>query len=536
MDEWLGSNLNGFAIVRISSKRQEGNISHDTQEAEIRDYCAKNKINLERIFRMTESAKDSDHRKQYSEAIASALANDIRHILFYMYDREARNLTDNEKNEKLVRAGLICIHYVRENKVLHDRSPDSEFFIRDVQAAANKQYSRNLSVKVVDAMRRKAEQGWYPGHKPPLGYVHQRMKDEEGRELKAGTKIIADPDEKKVKQVQREFELRSIGYSYRAIREQIVLEGFVSPQRVSSYRHSIIEHRIKNPFYKGLFSWNGKEYEGKHELIIPQSVLARTQKALGGQKIMQLSGDAHGIFGGGWIRCSECGCHVVYEEKRKFNRKGELTRRFHYYHCTNGKKIHPSMAGMSVSESNLWEQFDKAVDRITIGRDLARAIADALNSTENKARDLAQKQIEDYKLAIRSIEAREDRLYDDFHSSVVDQDGFHRQTQRLRRDRHHYTRLLEQAQSAVHGRSRESTESVLELASNSKSLYLTRTPVERRIFLDLILSNPILDKINVQFYLKKPFMMLSDMNESGNWLDSLDDFRTACLLHLREGS
>ena len=86
-----------------------------------------------------------------------------------MYDRETRNLSDAESNEKLVRLDKIVLHYVRDRKVLHKFSPDSDFFLRDIQAVSNKQFVRNLSAKVSDALLAKAEDGNYPGNWPPLG-------------------------------------------------------------------------------------------------------------------------------------------------------------------------------------------------------------------------------------------------------------------------------------------------------------------------------------------------------------------------------
>ena len=138
--------------------------------------------------------------------------------MFYMNDREARNLTDNEKNEQLVRDGKIVIHYVNENKVLEEDSPVSDFFMRDIFAVQNKNFSRVLSVKVNDVMRRKAEDGWFPGNRPTLGYMHQRLRDASGREMKRGTIIVPDSDKRKVCQVQREFELRANGYTLEQIR------------------------------------------------------------------------------------------------------------------------------------------------------------------------------------------------------------------------------------------------------------------------------------------------------------------------------
>src|SRR5690606_35983055 len=187
------------------------------------------------------------------EAIKYALKNNIFHVLFYMNDREARNLTDNEKNEQLVLAGKIIIHYVNDNRVLEQDSPVSDFFMRDIGAVMNKNFSRVLSVKVNDVMRKKAEDGWFPGNRPTLGYMHQKMRDASGREMKRGTIIVPDSDKRKVQQVKREFELRANGYTLEQIREKILEEGLLEPSKFKSYSIHGIEERLKNKFYWGYF-------------------------------------------------------------------------------------------------------------------------------------------------------------------------------------------------------------------------------------------------------------------------------------------
>ena len=90
-----------IAFLRVSSKRQQDNTSHQIQRHECEDYCYKKGLHLVKTFEVVESAKDSESRKQFKEAIAYAKSNGIKHVLYYMFDRETRNLTDNESNEKL---------------------------------------------------------------------------------------------------------------------------------------------------------------------------------------------------------------------------------------------------------------------------------------------------------------------------------------------------------------------------------------------------------------------------------------------------
>lgn len=525
MQDWIDGNRRSLGIVRISSRRQEGNISHETQEAEIRAYCERHGLKLDAIVRIVESARDSEDRKRYTEAINRALAQDVRHVLFYMYDRESRNLTDNERNEKLVKAGLICIHYVRESKVLHRDSPDSEFFIRDVQAAANKQFIRNLSAKVNDSMKRKAETGWYPSNQLPLGYALAHQKDESGREIKRGAIVVRDPDEKRVRQVFREFEMRAQGLTFEQIREQIVAEGFIPADRVSRYRANVIEARINNPFYTGCFVWQGVTYAGKHERIIPEQLIQAARAVARGRRLRPRDPDGHGALAGGlWIRCV-CGCAVVYEPVRKRYRNG-TRQTFHYYRCTNGRRVHERR--LYVREELLWKQFEGAVSAIQVPADVAGDIARALNESHRMFSARAGARVLELKRQIRDLETREDRDYQNFDQGVIDADFFRRRRAELRERRTDLTRELERAQAATTGGFRETAESVVELAKYAKDLYLSRSPLERRAFLEKLVSNPILEGASLRYDLKKPFRTLAEMNISGEWRARMDEFLTEC--------
>lgn len=517
----------GIAILRVSSARQKDNTSHEVQEREIRAYAEAQGIRIARVARFVESAKDSERRKAYGEAVAWALANDVRNLLFYMHDRESRNLTDNERNEKLVRAGLLTIHYVRDRKVIAQDSPDTDFFMRDIHAVTAKQYIRTLSIRVKDAARAKAESGWYPGNKLPLGYVHERLRDAEGRELKRGSVIVPDPNPKAIAQVRREYELRGVGgLSFQEIRRRIIAEGFIPAHRVKSYCISTLELRLKHPFYRGHFYYAGRNYTGKHEPILSAELVRAVDETFGLRGKGQPS---RGIFGGGWLTCYGCGCHVVIDIKRKSLARSGEEKEYRYYHCTNGKGAHPNLKGLAVREDALWEQFGRALDRFTITELVASQIAKSLNATHDKVRAQRGRELADYRLALSALENREDELYRDLKSGLIDDGLYRRQIERLREDRRRYTTALEAESTALDDAYLQTAKSILELAKHAKSLWLSRSPEERREMLESVLSNRALDGLIVRYDLKKPFAILAEMNAEGDWRPKADEFRTAVL-------
>ena len=111
-ETWLGKNRKAIAPLRVSSSGQEGNTSWLTQKRECEEYCQRHGLELIQTVPIVETARKSELRTKYKAAISKALKEGIQHILFHKFDREARNLTDNESNEELVRLGKIVLHYM----------------------------------------------------------------------------------------------------------------------------------------------------------------------------------------------------------------------------------------------------------------------------------------------------------------------------------------------------------------------------------------------------------------------------------------
>ncbi|MFN8845404.1 MAG: recombinase family protein [Bdellovibrionales bacterium] len=492
MNDIYYRNKNAVAILRVSSGRQKDGISHQVQEQKIREYCEENEFNLVKSFVLTESAKDSDGRKKYHEAMNFIRKNKYGNVLFYAPDREARNLIDLAENEIRVLSGELTIHYVSDRKVMHKNSPDSDFLTRDFNGVIARHYSRNLSTRVCDAMRAKAATGWFPNSRPPLGYVCQKAVDSEtGRTKNRGGIIILDPNINNRQIVLREFELRTKGLSYEKIRETVLAEGLMSKKQALKYRKNTIENRLNNPFYRGKFLWKGELFEGKHEIFIPKEHLLKVDSMSGkwGFTKRDFSTQYTAIVDG-WLMCS-CGCRVIYDPKTKKIKSSGETKTYHYYHCTNGKNVHEKFE--NIQAEKIWEQFGGLMEKISISEEFAIDIADALNKTEKKAHRVVELQIAEFNDKLKELDSRKDSLVDLMLSQQIEKELFDQQLKRINSNRDSLVEQLEAHQKSLTSALIETAKTVLELATSAKSLWISKSAQERREFLDLILSNPILD-------------------------------------------
>lgn len=511
-------NKNAISIIRLSSKRQADGLSLNVQSDEIKSYCARAGLNLVEEFSIIESAKDSKKRFKYKDAIRFAEKNKIGNIVFYMADREARNLTDLEINEAKVSKGIFIIHYAKENNVFHRGSSDADLLTRGFNGLINKQYSKNLSTKVNDGMKKKAESGWFPSNNPPLGYICQKSIDPlTGRIKNRGGTIILDPNENNRKIVLREFELRANGLSFENIRETIIEEGLINSKSIKRYHASVIHRRLQNPFYRGQFLWQETLYNGNHELFIPKHILMKVDESFGLRpSSVRRDENEYTALSGGWLKCN-CGCHVVYDPKKKINRKSGESKTYHYYHCTNGKRLHDSMSGMNVTNDQIWIQLGTVVNDIHISEQFAKEIADALNQVEDKAHSTTRLQIRALESKIEQLRKNQDTLFDMVLKKELEKEMFDVQLNRIRNEENIAIHQLESIQLALTTAVKETCQSVLELAKNAQSLWNSQSANERKKVLDMILSNPVLNGINIEYNLKKPFAILKEMNGNPEW-------------------
>ncbi len=94
-----------------------------------------------------------------------------------------------------------------------------------------------------------------------------------------------------------------------------------------------------------------------------------------------------------------------------------------------------------------------------------------------------------------------------------------------------YTEQLEKAQLSINGGYLKSAKEIIELATNAKSLWMSRTAQEKRDFLGHVLSNQVLDGATVRYELEKPFSTLAEMRKNSLWRALVDGFQIS-VLHL----
>ena len=520
MDDWKSDpNKRALAIVRRSSSGQQENTSGDTQDREMRGYVERLGLELILVDSIIETAYKSDNRKKYNALMKQALSQGIKHVLFYIGSREARNLTDNETNERLIKEDKLIIHHVSDGKVYWKGSSDSDFLSRDLLVAVNKNSSRENGTKMKAAYKTKAENGCWPYRHTPMGYLHSKDKDKYGNPIKGTAKLIINPDPRFVKLVQREFELRAQEYSIDQIRKKTLEEKLVPAERSKTYSLRGIDNRLRHPLYRGYFFLTGSpvKYPGKHALFIPEKIHRAVDAVNNGRACKRKSIENGANVFSGWLVCGHPDCQraVTYDpKKKKLKGTGEEVI-YHYYRCSNSRRVHETVR--NISEKKIWNQFEPAVDALAISKEFAKDIAAALNETHEKQKAAIRKQMEGFKLELKNLEGQEDDVYADRKRGILDDAGYHRQIKRVRDDRAHFTREIESLTLAISDEAMVSVQKVFELAINAKSLWKSMERDDRLEYLKKVCSNQTLDELTVHYQLQKPFARLASMKQNSEW-------------------
>ena len=199
----------------------------------------------------------------------------------------------------------VEIHLVKEGQVISSQSKSQAKLIHGIQVVIARNFIENLKEEVKKGMREKAEEGIYPS-RLPIGY----------RNNKAERTIDVDPEKAPV--AQRMFELYATGsYSLRKLGRAI------SDQTGMRHPKSYLERVLKNPFYRGVFVWEGRTYQGTHTPLVSGQLFEAVPEVFRGHNRHKYR--KHAFSYSGLLQCAYDDCAVTAELK-----KG----RYVYYHCT----------------------------------------------------------------------------------------------------------------------------------------------------------------------------------------------------------
>ena len=472
--------------ARVSSREQEREgYSIPAQRKLLNEYAHVRGFRVQQEFIDVESAKNPG-RKEFGKMLRLLESDpECRTVLVEKTDRLYRNRTDSIAFEELIENRSVEIHLVKEGRVIAKDSRSQDKFMHDIHVAVAKHYSENLREEVKKGMREKAEQGLYPG-RAPFGYKNNS----------ATRNIEVDPQRAPI--LRKVFEMYASGqYSLTTLRETVVKERGIRINR------SYLENILKNPFYIGRFVWQGVEYKGTHQPLVPLNVFQRAQDTFAGRNTPKYR--KHDFAFAGLLTCAHDGCTVTTELQ-----KG----RYVYYRCSHGrgKCSLPYMREQYVSE-----HLGELLKQIYVPETIACTIVGSLSSDLNRANAERQEQIASLKQRLATMRTRMDTLYEDKQDGKITEEFWTRKQAEYSDQERSLETALSSLNTPITPERVLTVKRIFELANQAHSLYLTRNLVERGQLLKSVLLNCATDGVNLWPTYRKPFDLIFQRAKNEEW-------------------
>lgn len=438
------------------------------------------------------SAK-SPGRPKFDEMMNRIEAGEAQGIIAWHPDRLARNSVDGGR-----------IVYDLDNGALKDLKfctynfqddPQGKFMLNLI-FAQSKFYVDALSVNVKRGIRTKLKQGWRP-NLAPVGYRNCRE-----------TSTIK-PDPKHFKMVRRVFDLKLVHQkSVSEIHQVIALQdGYITPLRKSrggkSPSRSMIYRILTNPFYAGYILWNGQLHIGKHKPVVSKTEFEQTQRELGISAPHKPKTRSHtyaGVF-----RCGVCGLSITAEYKQK-----PSGREYTYYHCTRVHRT-PHCTQPSIEEQKLEQQVLAFIEGIGLSKRLWDWLADATANNHIDKSNIREEQQNDQHTVIAKLERQLANLTDLRVRDILNDDEFMSKRQSINMGIDAARERIAELQNST--ATLEPTRNLSMFLFQAKYWYLNANKKHKRRLLEILCSNSVLTDRKALLEAKKPFLLLSDLDQ-----------------------
>ena len=342
-------------FARVSSERQEQGASIEAQKESIYEYCKNKRLKIIKEFIITESTIRGE-RKQYKTMLNFVKNRQKKTaIVVNCVDRLQRSYKDTPLLDEMRKAGLIEVHFLKENLILSKDSRGMDILFWNMCVLMANSYILSLSDNVKRSLEFNWSQGKWQGP-APLGYLNQR--DSHGKSI-----IVIDQERAPI--IKRLFEEYATGlHSAQSLFNLACKLGLTArvpnnyegpPKRRLICRNTICDI-LRNSFYCGIMSVKGKRMPHIHGKIIDKKLFDQVQQIIDAKCMTnksykhQQKDNVRKYALRAIVRCGTCGHLMAPDCKIKPNHAQYVYLRC-YRKC--GQK--------EINEKNLLEQLNQEV-------------------------------------------------------------------------------------------------------------------------------------------------------------------------------
>jgi len=376
-------------------------LSIEAQLVELREFAAKEKLEIVTSFEEAKTAKEPG-RTKFAEMLAFLESGKADGILSWHPDRLARNSVD----------GGRIIHMIDQGKIKSLRFPVFWFeptpqglFMLNIAFGQSKYFVDNLRENVKRGLRQKIRNGVWPGW-APVGYINNPK-----------TRMV-DIDEAKADKVRTIFVLYATGkytlYSLSNWCKENGLRSNTSKDICVSNIHKLLQ----NIFYIGLMKYKGEVFEGTHKPLISKKLFDKCQEILN-QRGKPQKVKKHTFAFLGFMKCSSCGASITAEKQKGHN----------YYRCT--KKKGACQEKHYLREEELVKQVKDFLTKVSLTSQDKEKILNELNKEDQQAKEQAKQTVQNLKVELAQVEQKLEKLLDVYLNEVISTDEYTKRKHKL---------------------------------------------------------------------------------------------------------
>lgn len=410
--------------ARKSSEEKNKQVqSIDDQVAALQPVIRERGLDVVAVLTESRSAK-APGRPVFNRMLEMIDRGQADAVLCWHLNRLTRNEIDSGTIRWLLRNGAIR-EIVTPGRVYR---PEDNALVTAVESAMGEQFLVELKQSSRRGVLSKIEKGWFPGHVPP-GYRNDVLTHT----------ITRDPARWDL--VRRAWEEMLAGRTgVPALAARMTSEwGYRGPRAGGAgMARNTLYNVLSNPFYTGVFVFEGRLYPGRHEPMVTHEEFAAVQRLLGRGE-PKPNHTRHAFAFSGLIRCGHCGRAVCADRKRKvLKATGGTTggatgeeRFYTYYACSRGGKCNPHRLREEAVEAKVaaWlEGITLPPEYVAFAREVAQRARDEMRRAEEAVRSSQER-------TLAGTERQIDELIRMRALGLVDDAEFARTRERLKAER-----------------------------------------------------------------------------------------------------
>ncbi len=474
-----------FIYARKSTDSEERQVlSIEAQLDELKEFAAKEKLEIVASLCEAKTAKEPG-RTVFGEMLDRIEKGEAQGILAWHPDRLARNSIDGGRIIYLLDIGKL--KDLKFPTFWFDNTPQGKFML-NIAFGQSKYYIDNLSENIKRGHRAKLRKSIWPSF-APLGYLNNHK-----------TKGI-DVDPEKAPLIRKAFELYATGeYTLKAI-AKILKDAGLRSYKGKVLSVSCVQRMLKNPFYYGIFRFNGEIYDGSHEPIISKKLFDAVQQVMNnrGKKKWKRK---HNFAFSRLMRCGNCGCMITAEIQ-----KGHI-----YYRCTKQK-----CDERYLREEKLVEQLKAIIQKVSLPDEWAEKMLAEIEREKEQAKQETKSLVQNLLDQKAAIEKKMDRLLDLYiEGKDIEPEEYQAKKQKLLNEKLEIQQKIKDFEQAGNNWLEPMKEMIL-ASSQAKILLSQSDNSQIRTFLKNIGSNFILKGKKFQFEGKIGWRALLNSPQNTNW-------------------